>query len=391
MTIVGEPAKLPDRRLKVLFVTPWYPTSEQPIAGVFVREHAKAVQLYDDVVVFHSQRRSNLRKLWKVIPEPDDSLSTGLPTYRILHRQVKLPNFSFFLELGGALSGLRQLQQQGFRPDIIHGHTYTSGAVAALLAKLVRVPAVVTEHSSEFPRKLLKGAGIWKARLAFKQAEFVLPVSMALQRGIEAYGLQARFQIVPNVVDMTLFHPAPRSNVLTRRLLTVALLDPSHNKGIPVLLQALAQLHRSDWQLDIIGDGPARAGYEQLVKDLNLADKIVFHGIKPKAQVAEFMQQADLFVLPSLWENLPCVLIEAMASGLPIVSTLTGGIPEIVDDEIGYLVPPGDVQALAEALMKMLANAQVWDRDRIVEKAQRYTPKSIGGIIDTLYRQVLNA
>ncbi len=378
------------RRLKVLFMTPWYPSQDQPVSGVFVREHAKAVHLYDDVVVFHSRRQIGLRKLWQVIPELDPNLSAGLPTWRILHRQLRLPNLSFFLELGGALAGLRLLRQQGFRPDIIHGHTYTSGAVAVLLGKLLRVPAIVSEHSSEFPRKLLKGAGLWKARLAFGQAALVLPVSLALQRGIEAYGLRARFQIVPNVVDTALFRPTPRTPDSTKRLLTVALLDPSHNKGIPVLLRSLTQLQGQDWQLDIVGDGPARAEYESLVKDLHLTDKVIFHGIKPKTEVAQFMQKADVFVLPSLWENLPCVLIEAMASGLPIVSTLTGGIPEIVDDEIGYLVPPGNAQALAEALTRMLANVQGWDRQRIAEKAQRYTPASIGKAIDALYRQVLH-
>lgn len=377
------------RRLNVLFITPWYPTQTQPVAGVFVREHAKAVQLYDDVVVFHCQRRNDLRKPWSIISELDNSLSVGLPTYRVFHQQVKLPNFSFFLEMGSVLAGARQLRKQGFTPDLIHGHTYTAGAIAALLAKWLRIPAVVTEHSSEFPRKLLKGAGIWKARLAFGQADIVLPVSLALKRGIEAYGLRAHFQIVPNVVDTTLFHPVSRPPNPVKRLLTVALLDASHNKGIPVLLRALVQIQQNNWQLDIVGDGPARAEYEQFVESLHLTDKVKFWGIKPKSQVAQFMQQADVFVLPSLWENLPCVLIEAMASGLPIISTLTGGIPEIVDTESGVLVPPGDVLALTMALTEMLENVDQWDRRQIAEKARQYRPDTIGGVIDAVYRQVL--
>jgi L-malate glycosyltransferase len=381
------------RRLKILFITPWYPTQEHPIAGVFVREHARAVQLYDDVVVFHCQRRGNLGKPWDVVQESDDDLTAELPAYRVLHRQAKLPNLSFLFELGSVLYGLRHMRRQGFRPDIVHGHTYTSGAIAVIVAKLLRIPSLVTEHSSEFPRKLVRGAGVWKARLAFRQAALVLPVSQALQRAIEAYGICARFQVVPNVVDTELFHRVDRASNSPKRLLTVASLVPSHVKGIPYLLHALTevQVQRSDWHLDIVGDGPARAEYERLVETLNLTDYVKFHGINPKPQVAQFMQRADLFVLPSLWENLPCVLIEAMACGLPVVSTLTGGIPEIVDEDVGILVPPGDEHALAEALVRMLEDVDKWDHSRIVEKAQKFTLTSVGGIIDSLYRQVLSS
>ena len=81
-----------DRRLKVLFLTPWYPTLENPVHGIFVQEHAKAVQLKDDVVVFHSQRCAGLPQRWHVELESDRSLTAGLPTYRILHKQAALPS-----------------------------------------------------------------------------------------------------------------------------------------------------------------------------------------------------------------------------------------------------------------------------------------------------------
>ncbi|HOT92226.1 MAG TPA: glycosyltransferase [Anaerolineae bacterium] len=388
MNSINAQQELPGRRLKVLFITPWYPSQEQPVAGVFVREHAKAVQLYDDVVVFHSQRRSHLRKLWEIIPELDESLSAGLPTWHIMHRQLKLPNSSFFLELGGALSGLRRLRQQGFRPDIIHGHTYTSGAIAVLLGKLFHVPAIVTEHSTEFPRKLLKGAGLWKARVAFGQAALVLPVSMALQRGIEAYGLRARFQIVPNVVDTQLFHPVPRIPGPIKRLLTVALLDPSHKKGIPVLLQALSQLPRSDWQLDIVGDGPARAEYEQLVKSLNLTCSVKFHGSKSKAEVAQFMQQADLFVLPSRFETFSVVTAEALATGLPVLVTQCGGPEEFVSAEVGMTVPVEDMKALQIALNAMMDTLDTYVPVRIAEyAAMRFSAQTVGAKLHSIYLQ----
>jgi len=159
-------------------------------------------------------------------------------------------------------------------------------------------------------------------------------------------------------------------------------------KGLLHLFQALVLLgrKRDDWHLDIVGDGPEREGYQTLVAERGLSDRVTFHGLKSKEEVAEYMRRSDLFVLPSLWENLPCVLLEAMASGLPIVSTKTGGIPEIVTDEIGLLVPSGDSSRLSEALETMVEGLNKFDRLRIAHQARRYGPQKVGEQIDSYYR-----
>lgn len=376
------------RRLKILFITPWYPSQEHPVVGVFVQEHARAVQLYDDVVVFHCQRRDDLRKPWDVVQEVNSSLAAGLPTYRVLHRRAGLPNLSFLFELGSVLYGLRHVRRRGFRPDIVHGHTYTSGAVATVVAKLLGKPTVVTEHSSEFPRRKVRGAGVWKARLAFRHAAIVLPVSLTLKQAIEAYGISARFQVIPNVVDTDLFRPAGDSGSLTKRLLAVALLGPSNNKGIPDLLRALGRVkaQRSDWHLDIVGDGPARSEYEQLAKDLNLVEDVAFHGNMPKPQVARLMQKSDLFVLPSWYETFSVVTAEAMAVGLPVLITRCGGPEEFVCREVGMTVPVNDIEALSSALSTMLDTLDSYSPTYIADyAAMRFSHQAVGAELHNLY------
>jgi glycosyltransferase involved in cell wall biosynthesis len=116
---------------------------------------------------------------------------------------------------------------------------------------------------------------------------------------------------------------------------------------------------------------------------------VTFHGLKTKGEIAEFMREADLFVLPSIWENLPCVIIEAMASGLPMVSTLTGGIPEIVNDEVGILVPPGNVNALSGAIALMLRRISEFDRLAIGQRGQRYRLERVGASLHGLYEECL--
>ncbi|MBN1874331.1 MAG: glycosyltransferase [Anaerolineae bacterium] len=380
-------------KLKVLFITDWYPNPQRPVEGVFVKEHAKAVARFAEVVVLHSgDATPEIRGLWKVTRETNPEFTQGINTYRV-HRHTSLPVLSIALHLGSVLSTYRRIVADGFTPDIIHAHVFYAGLPAVLIGKLYKIPVVITEHSSSFPRKLINRRGIIMARLAFQNADFVLPVSQALQDSIESYGIKAKFRIIPNVVDTSLFYPptSPKLPSNVKRLLMVALMDASHNKGLPILLQALAQLSpvNGDWHLDLVGDGPARLGYESMVQELGLTDKIAFHGIQPKTKVAEFMRKADFFVLPSLWDNMPCVLIEAQSCGLPIIATRTGGIPEIVSEDTGVLVPPGDSIALHDALLKTLGAENTFNHQAISQKAKRYTLEIVSDMLRHIYEECL--
>ena len=144
-----------DERLKVLFITGWYP-KEQPTAHLFIREHAKAVSLYDDVVVLHcAEPDSNLNGLWRLEQETDESLTEGIPTYRVWYKRLPIPKVSYFIYVWCIFQAFRWAVAQGFRPDIIHAHVYGPGLVAVLIGKLYRghdvdgyrpfpVPVVIT-------------------------------------------------------------------------------------------------------------------------------------------------------------------------------------------------------------------------------------------------------
>lgn len=375
-------------------MTSWYPTRENPVGGVFVREHAKAVQLFDDVVLVHlAGPRKGLRGWWELEKESDEVFTDGIPTYRLWHRRSPIPKTSVLVRQWAVVHMLRALRTQGFQPHIIHANVYDSAFASLMAARLYRIPMVVTEHFTGFPRGILTRLDVAAVRLAFASARVVMPVSHDLLRSITGYGIRANFQVIPNVADLRMFHPDDRAFEVRiyKCLLFVGLLDPSHKKGLPILFRALADLarRRDDWHLDMVGDGPARPEYERMVAEFGLRDKVTFHGLRPKADVAQFMRQADIFVLPSLWENLPCVLIEAMASGLPIVSTIVGGIPEIVDPELGLLVPPGDAGALAQALNQMLDSLDRYDRNAIAHKALRFSPEVVGAAIDRVYRETI--
>lgn len=379
-------------RLKVLFVTNWYPTRDEPAKAVWVRECAKAVRLYDDVAVLHCVGSDpNLKSIWRMENETDERLREGISTHRLWYRPLPILKTSYVLYFWGVLRAFRHVVNQGFRPDVIHVHVYDAGAPAVLIGKLNRIPVVVTEHFSSFPRRLLGHLDLCKAWLAFRWADRVIAVSHSLQKAIEHYGMHPHFQVIPNVADTTLFFPPSqvRKDLDPKRILFVGQLVPV--KGVPYLLQALSHLRqkRDDWHLDIVGDGYARMEYEHLAVDLKLCDKVTFHGLKTKQEVAEFMRGSDLFVLSSLCESCSAATAEALATGTPILSTSCGGPEEFMTKDVGSLVAPGDADALCTGLDDMLNKLHLYSRKQISQYArERFSPEVVGAKLHAVYRSV---
>ncbi len=126
----------------------------------------------------------------------------------------------------------------------------------------------------------------------------------------------------------------------------------AQKKGHADLLDALPRL--DGVHLDVVGDGELREELEAHAARLGLGGSVRFHGELPKEEVARMMREADLYVLPSINETFGCVLIEAMASGLPSVATRVGGVPEVLDADAGELVEPRDPAAFAAAIERVL-------------------------------------
>ena len=152
------------RRLKVLFITNWYPSRGEPLKAIWVREHAKSVLLHDEVAVLHcTGPEVTLKECWRLESETDDALLEGVPTYRMRYRKSSVPGVTYFNYLWSTFRAFRHIVRAGFRPDIIHVHVYDAGAPAVMIAKVNRIPVVVAEHFSSFPRRSLKPLDLVKA------------------------------------------------------------------------------------------------------------------------------------------------------------------------------------------------------------------------------------
>jgi colanic acid/amylovoran biosynthesis glycosyltransferase len=167
-----------------------------------------------------------------------------------------------------------------------------------------------------------------------------------------------RLHIIHCGVDPALFKPVTHTGQGTR-LLTVGRM--ASVKGMPVLLDAIKTLlpNHPKLTLTVVGDGPERKDFEQRATDLGISQHVDFVGYQSQSQVRERLSETDLFVLPSFAEGVPVVLMEAMAAGVPVVTTRIAGIAELVDDsQSGHLVPPGNVEALTNAIDSLLNNPE---------------------------------
>ena len=237
-----------------------------------------------------------------------------------------------------------------FRPDLIHAHNlfFRTTEVAALLRTIFRVPLVTTmhlarlEHGSGTLRALTRVYEATLGRFIVQRSDHIIAVSQAVAEHARRLGKgDDAVSVIPYGIDTNLFHPDGHRQEMGRTVLFVGRLVP--NKGPQTLLQAVPEVlvHHPSARFWLVGDGPLRASLQKQSRHLGVEAALDFLGIRH--DVPQLMRQAALFVRPSSLEGLPITVLEAMASGLPVVATPVGGTPELVKDQVnGYLVPFGD-------------------------------------------------
>jgi glycosyltransferase involved in cell wall biosynthesis len=370
---------------RVLVMPKWYPWPDRPVFGVFCREQARAIAATNDVrVLAFTPEPMSGRALFRHWEDPAEPV----PTTRLVYRRPRVRAAAMGTQLVGMEAVLRSLRRSGWRPDVIHAHVFEAGFPAVLLGRRLGCPVVVSEHFTAFQRGLVRGADLRLARSCFRHADLVCPVSEDLRRQLETVQPRGRYRVVPNVVDTTVFHPpkAPRASRQGRplRLLNVASLDEKKRHADLLHALAAARARGLDAELEIVGEGRLDGMLRALSAELGLDGAVRFAGSRSPREVAERMRAADVFVLPSRFENLPVVLLEAMASGLPAIATAVGGVPEVVDEDAGILVPAEDVGALAHALERIADGS--YDAAALARRAHdRYGMRAVGRVWDDVY------
>ncbi|MEE1254777.1 MAG: glycosyltransferase [Paludibacteraceae bacterium] len=341
--------------MKVLYLTPWYPSAKDQMAGLFVQKHVESIQAQGvDVRVIHSQGWRDLWQQWKQLKR-----TWGLPD----------------------LVQLNVIQKQGL--------------LALWLKMRYKIPFLIVEHWSGY----LPESGQFmqqstaKRRLARSIAEHascILTVSQTLENAMKQCGIQAsHWGHINNIVDEFFYQGTRNKEQGARTLLHVSCFD-ERAKNTTALLQGFSVLcqQRTDIHLVMVGTGVDWLAAQRTANDLHIpSEQITWTGEQTPQQVCDWMQKADAFVLTSRYETAGVVLSEAAAVGIPILSTPVGIAPQLITPQTGILISQAQANnpnTLSQALVRIV------DMDTYPSTAEEYRFSTVGKQLTDIYDSCLH-
>ena len=375
-------------RKHIIFLARWYPHRYDPMFGLFVQRHAEAAALFNDITVIYCQQTtdngqpSSSNEKFEIVKTNENNVDT----IRVYYKKPKNKIQSLLRFYRANMKALKLCKPA----DMIHVHVLTRLGVIAWIQKLLhKTPYIITEHWSrylpgnDFSGFLRKSA----CKLAVRNAELVTTVTDNLATAMRNHGLKNdNYVVLPNVVNLDMFHISEKNNAPCKIIHISCFEDKS--KNISGLLESLKIIDNKgiDFQCTLIGEGMDLELMKEKAKKRQLINKVSFTGLLQGQALADELSSGDFLVLSSNYENMPVVILEALASGLPVVSTNVGGIKEMIDDTKGILVEPRNKDALAEAMIKMIETHKNYDanylRNSVIEK---YGYESVGRFLSGLY------
>jgi teichuronic acid biosynthesis glycosyltransferase TuaC len=273
--------------------------------------------------------------------------------------------------------------------DLIHANwAYRSGFWGSWIKKIFRKKLILTVHGSDINLWLNEKIKGDRIRSALRNADIIIGVSEYLLNKISHLTDGKTFWI-PNGVDSILFCTNPKKKKETIKILCVA--NHYFIKGVDILIHAAVILKTKidDFTISLVGDGPERVYLEHLTNELDLKNVIRFCGHVPNNQVAEYLKESNLLVVPSRNEGWGMVILEALSAGVPVVASKVGGIPEVLQDgKYGILVQPESPIRLAEAIETAIEKK--WQEQELRHYATQFSWSRIAEETLSKYQKVLD-
>ena len=397
--------------MRIIVVPSWFPSPQAPLAGIFFAEQTELLAKHAptiEVHVFAVPRRNYeiplkrplaaLRVVagwWRAVKHAERTVSPNyvVHTFESVAWSDRVAHGGLVHEARRMAHVARAVERERGPFDLVHAHvSHPAGFVAAELARMLGVPLVVSEHMSPFPFDDMRGPDgrpFPDVLSPLNDAQRVTAVSRAHAASIARW-IDRPIDVLPNFIDETRFAPGARAAGEPFRFLSVGHLVPQ--KGFDVLLRALALCHAAGdrFHLTVVGKGYEGDALRATARELGLENSVTWLGAPERGTMPDVYRAADAFVLASRHESFGVVVIEALASGLPVVATRCGGPEEIVTTEVGEVAPPEDAAALAES-MRTLARRQ-FDRAAIRRYFENaYAASAVVPRIERLYGEVLAA
>lgn len=393
--------------MNILFLSSWYPNRVMPTLGNFVQKHAEAVALTENVCALFVCSDANCKEKFEIT----EQVINGVYTVNVYYKKVEhgIPLLSQLQKANRYFKahklGLALIDKKMKQIDVVHHNIlYPAGIFALWLKRKRNIPYIITENWTGYlPSKNIKLDWLQRflSKKIAKNAAVITPVSLDLKKAMISHGFESRYEIVYNVMDTKFFFPAEKKQNESEsgerkkiKFVHISTLDDAH-KNISGMLRVAKELSKqqSFFEIWFIGDGDT-APHIKTAQELGIYNSFAFFdGTKTTKEVAEIMRNADCFVMFSNYENLPCVIVEALASGIPVVSSTAGGIPEHITEDLGLLVAPLDENALLASLNKAIVNIRVGKYKASELKAyatENFSYENVGRKFVEIYRKILS-
>lgn len=366
-----------DKKKRILFLPAWYPTRNDNMGGIFVRAFGWAMLEKAKVHVLHVAGERNLKNLFEYVVTYDKGLETHIVYYRKpLQKNIFTVFFEGLMYGFATFLGYFKYRSKHERPDVFHVFVLTRTAVLPyVLSLFIKTKYYITEVWSRYlPEDNTFNGNFrkWLTRKIVRRSSGISTVSVSLKNALIKHNLNhSNFKVIHSVVPSSFFKteliPHNKNGVI--KFLHVSCFD-DYIKNISGMLNAfkIVEDEGFEFELELIGNG---ADFEEMVahaKKLNLM-RTTFSGKLTGDDLFKAFERSDALVLFSNFETQGCVILEAQASGMPVIGSNTGGIPELISKDGGLLVAPGNELDLADAIKSIIINYCNYDRRQIRDKA----------------------
>lgn len=338
-------SQLLNKRLHILFLSSWYPSRVLPYNGDFVQRHAEAVALLHRVTIIHVITDGTLNNALEIVESNQNGVKT-LIAYIAPSKNAVVKFYHFF-------KAYRILLRRVDAFNLVHLNIiFPAGFIALYLKWFKQKPFIISEHWHGYHQPFCKELNFFEhifIKLIAKNAQFICPVTDNLGDSMQQLGLSSNYKKVPNVIDTDLFKPAIKTGKIYN-IIHISSMDSV--KNVPEILHVISQLQKAkiDFKFFLIGNNAQ--DFNELAHKLEIKDEhICFINQLTQQALIPYLQQADVLVLFSTIENAPCVILEAFACGVPVISTDVGGVKEHFPEGFGTLIKANDSQALLENLI----------------------------------------
>ena len=379
--------------MKVLVIPTWYPSGEDKLMGNYHKEFTEALNEFGieaNMLFIYRQRLSRpFKYLFSRKKEVDKEKNYSVYKYSMMNFAPISFDFQQKMYVKKLRKAFKDYIKQEGRPDIIHAHvTVPAGYAACILGKEENIPVIVTEHCARLER-------FFENNMFKKYGNFVLAnskystVSKYMQSYMQKYNNDC--DVIPNLVDTNIFDNNKKRKIgKTFHLVSVcALREGKKIDNVFKAMQILINKGIKNIHYDVIGDGFFENYYKEQCQNMKLDNYVSFLGRKPKEEISEILKNEHVLIISSDIESFAIPGIEALASGIPVISTKCLGPEEYIDDKCGVLCNVDNIEELAEAIEYVKNNYDKYDVKYLNSVGQKFSKNKI--IPDTIeiYKQML--